>query len=128
MSRRILALAIVPLALLPLAACGDDDGGGDDRAAQGATTTAGPDAPDRIISLSPTATEMLFAIDAGAQVVAVDDQSNYPAEAPRTDLSGYTPNVEAIAGYDPDLVVLSDDIDDVVAKFDALDIDTLVLP
>ena len=41
----------------------------------------------------------------GKQVVAVDDQSNYPASAPRTKLSGFTPNVEAIAKYKPDLVV-----------------------
>jgi cobalamin transport system substrate-binding protein len=61
----------------------------------------------RIISLSPTATEDLFAIGAGKQVVAVDSQSNYPARAPRTSLSGYTPNVEAIANYHPDLVVIS---------------------
>jgi iron complex transport system substrate-binding protein len=61
----------------------------------------------RIISLSPTATEDLFAIGAGKQVVAVDNQSNYPKRAPRTGLSGYTPNVEAIANYHPDLVVIS---------------------
>src|SRR5688572_2691950 len=61
--------------------------------------------PVRIVSLSPSATEDLFAIGAGPQVVAVDDQSNYPARAPRTELSGFTPNVEAIAGYRPDLVV-----------------------
>ena len=65
--------------------------------------------PTRIVSLSPTATETLFAVGAGPQVAAVDDQSNYPAGAPRTKLSGYTPNVEAIAGYNPDLVVLSND-------------------
>ena len=53
--------------------------------------------PSRIVSLSPTATETLFAIGAGAQVVAVDDQSDYPKQAPHTSLSGYTPNVEAIA-------------------------------
>ncbi len=39
--------------------------------------------PSRIVSLSPTATEMLFAIGAGDQVMAVDDQSNYPPEALR---------------------------------------------
>ncbi|HEU5242823.1 MAG TPA: ABC transporter substrate-binding protein [Gaiellaceae bacterium] len=61
----------------------------------------------RIISLSPTVTEDLFAIGAGKQVVAVDNQSNYPKRAPRTTLSGYTPNVEAIAKYHPDLVVIS---------------------
>jgi iron complex transport system substrate-binding protein len=63
--------------------------------------------PQRIVSLSPTATEDLFAIGAGKQVVAVDNQSNYPASAPKTKLSGYTPNAEAIAAYNPDLVVLS---------------------
>lgn len=63
--------------------------------------------PSSIISLSPTATEMLFAVGAGNQVVAVDDQSNYPEEAPATDLSGFTPNLEAILSYHPDLVILS---------------------
>jgi iron complex transport system substrate-binding protein len=61
----------------------------------------------RIISLSPTVTEDLFAIGAGKQVVAVDQDSNYPARAPRTSLSGVTPNVEAIASYHPDLVFIS---------------------
>lgn len=65
--------------------------------------------PEAIVSLSPTATEMLFAIGAGPQVVAVDDQSDYPEEAPTTDLSGFTPNLEAILSYQPDLVVLSFD-------------------
>ena len=65
--------------------------------------------PTRIISLSPTATESLFAIGAGSQVVAVDDQSDYPKAAPKTTLSGFTPNVEAIAGYRPDLVVIAFD-------------------
>ncbi len=68
-----------------------------------------PKRPARIVSLSPTATETLFAIGAGSQVVAVDDQSDYPKSAPRTTLSGYTPNVESIAGYRPDLVVISFD-------------------
>ena len=63
--------------------------------------------PSRIVSLSPTMTEDLFAVGAGKQVVAVDDQSNYPKQAPRTALSGLTPNVEAISAYHPDLVVVS---------------------
>lgn len=63
--------------------------------------------PTRIISLSPTTTEMLYAIGAGHQVIAVDNDSNYPAGVPKTTLSGYTPNVEAIARYRPDLVVIS---------------------
>ena len=66
-------------------------------------------APTRIISLSPTATETLFAIGAGKQVVAVDDQSDFPKTAPKTSLSGFTPNVEAIVAYKPDLVIASYD-------------------
>jgi len=84
--------------------------------------------PRRIVSLSATATEMLFAIDAGAQVVAVDDQSNYPANAPMTKLSGFTPNVEAIAGYTPDLVVASDDIGGLVHGMQALHVPVLLEP
>ncbi len=68
-----------------------------------------PKRPSRIVSLSATATETLFAIGAGKQVIAVDDQSDYPKSAPRTTLSGFTPNVESIAGYRPDLVVISYD-------------------
>ena len=65
--------------------------------------------PKAIVSLSPTATEMLFAIGAGAQVIAVDDQSTFPADAPKTDLSGFKPNVEAIVAKHPDQVVIADD-------------------
>ena len=83
-------------------------------------------APHRIVSLSPTATETLFAIGAGKQVVAVDDQSDYPAQAPRTKLSGFTPNVEAIAGYRPDLVVVSYDPGGLVSGLRGLGIRVLV--
>lgn len=65
--------------------------------------------PTAIVSLSPSATEMLYAIGAGAQVKAVDSNSNYPAQAPRTKLSYFSPNVEAIAAERPDLVVVSND-------------------
>jgi len=84
--------------------------------------------PSRIVSLSPTATEDLFAIGAGKQVVAVDNQSNYPASAPHTKLSGYTPNAEAIAGYRPDLVVVSADLGHVVEALHELKIPVLVEP
>lgn len=82
--------------------------------------------PERIISLSPSATEILFAIGAGDQVVAADDFSNYPPNAPTTELSGYDPNIEAIAGYEPDLVVLANDIDEIEASLTALDIPVVI--
>jgi iron complex transport system substrate-binding protein len=82
--------------------------------------------PQRIVSLSPTATESLFAIGAGKEVVAVDELSDYPKRAPRTSLSGYSPNVEAIAGFRPDLVVLFGNVNDVVSGLRRLGIRVLI--
>ncbi|QBR93972.1 ABC transporter substrate-binding protein [Nocardioides euryhalodurans] len=84
--------------------------------------------PTSIVSLSPTATEMLWAVGAGDQVVAVDDQSDYPEDVPVTKLSGYQPNVEAILEYEPDLVIASDDTGDLVSGLDKARVPTLVLP
>jgi iron complex transport system substrate-binding protein len=85
-------------------------------------------APERIVSISPTATESLFAIGAGPQVVAVDDLSTYPVTAPVTGLSAFQPSVETIAAYDPDLVVLSFDPGDVLAGLRALSIPAILQP
>jgi iron complex transport system substrate-binding protein len=134
--------ALVPLLLLALvvAGCGQDgsSSGAAAPAGQGAAfpvtldTPAGKlvidQQPKRIVSLSPTATEMLFAIGAGGQVVAVDSNSNYPEEAPRTELSAYQPNLEAIAGHRPDLVVYSDDPGELAAGLGKLAIPALVQP
>jgi iron complex transport system substrate-binding protein len=84
--------------------------------------------PTRIVSLSASNTETLYAVGAGEQVVAVDDQSDYPEDAPKTDLSGLTPNVEAISNHDPDLVVISDDADNLVASLTAIDVPVLAVP
>lgn len=136
---------LAPLFAVALIAIGCASGGGVPRAASsspvvaGATTDSFPvtittDAgsvtlqkrPTVIISLSPTATEMLFAIGAGAQVKAVDDQSNYPVEAPVSKLSGFTPNIEAIAAYSPDLVVVSSDPGGLVRSLRQLGIPVVV--
>jgi len=84
--------------------------------------------PARIVSLSPSATEALYAVGAGEQVVAVDDQSTYPPEAPQTKLSGLTPSPEKIADHEPDLVVVNADVDNLTAALAKVDIATLVLP
>ena len=84
--------------------------------------------PSRIVSLSATATEDLYAVGAGKQVVAVDSYSTYPPQAPRTKLSGFDPNIEAIAKYRPDLVVVSDDTGHVVEQFGKLHIPVLIEP
>ncbi|TYB45038.1 ABC transporter substrate-binding protein [Actinomadura chibensis] len=126
-------------AVLAAGACGGDDGGsgkgatgGDGgktvtvQAANGAVKV--PANPKRIVSLSPTHTETLFAIGAGKQVVAADDYSNYPPEAPRTKLSGFKPNAEAVIAYKPDLVVVSDDLNGIVKALEKVKVPVLFEP
>ncbi|WP_433793016.1 ABC transporter substrate-binding protein [Actinoplanes sp. CA-252034] len=135
--KRLFTAAIAASALLLTGCAGDDPKPTVTPTASGAATAAYPvtvgtvtlaERPAKIISLSPTATEMLFAIGAGPQVTAVDDQSTYPAEAPKTDLSGFKPNAEAIAAKDPDLVVISGDADGIVAQLGKLSIPVFVSP
>jgi iron complex transport system substrate-binding protein len=71
---------------------------------------------------------MLFAVGAGEQVVAVDELSNHPADAPRTKLSGFKPNAEAVIGHSPDLVVLTNDSDGIVAALTKVKIPVLLEP
>jgi iron complex transport system substrate-binding protein len=139
--RRLTPVALLLTAGLVLTACGDDTAEGtesgaspSDEAAAFPVTVTGADGeltldaqPEAIVSLSATATEMLFAIGAGDQVEAVDDNSNYPEDVPTTDLSAFTPNAEAIAEYAPDLVVLSNDQNGIVDALDALEVPTLLL-
>jgi iron complex transport system substrate-binding protein len=141
-ARHPLLLLFVALALaLPLAACGGDNTGASATPSQSAAAADFPvtikaangkvtidKRPERIVSLSPTATEMLFAIGAGDQVIAAEENSNYPEEAPDTKLSGFEPNVEAIAAYDPDLVIASNEPGDLEASIEALDIPFLLQP
>ncbi len=133
------SIAALTALLLTAAACGDDSTStstSTDSMSSSATTTAAPapasdtiptaagDVPMAIISLSPTHTEMLFAIGAADQILAVDDQSNYPAEAldKPHELSGFEPNVEAIAALKPDLVVIADDGADLTGQLGKLGI------
>jgi iron complex transport system substrate-binding protein len=137
-------LALVAGFSLFAAACGSDDdaasapadsapveaGSDTTTPAVAPTTEAAPDssemdaAPERIVSLSPTHTEMLFAIGAGDRLVAVDEFSNFPAEALElpNELSGFEPNVEAIAAYEPDLVVIGGDFTGLGEQLDAIGI------
>src|SRR3954453_9904550 len=126
---RLRAAAAAAAALAALAGCsssgGDKPSGGSSSGAGSSvsrSTTAAafpvtlktgnggvtiPRKPTAIVSLSPTATEMLFAIGAGDEVKAVDKNSDYPADAPHTDLDAYQLNTEAVAGYRPDLIIAS---------------------
>jgi iron complex transport system substrate-binding protein len=138
MGRR-LVLLVVSVAVVAAACASDGEAG---RESTGPSTGAAfpvtlttsngditiDERPERIISLSPTATEMLFAIGADDQVIAVDDQSNFPPHAPTTELSGFEPNVEAIASYEPDLVVYSTEPGDLGSTLEGLGITTMLLP
>lgn len=136
------SLALLAVLALGASACSADSA--DDAAAQVATTlsenqpttsaldsppdesapaTSDSEYPTRIISLSPTATEMLWAIGAGDQVVAVDEFSYFPEGTPVTELSGWNPNIEAIASYEPDFVVTESPIE----GLDTIGAETLVL-
>jgi iron complex transport system substrate-binding protein len=124
---RVAAFAVTVALALTGCASSDDDG---NAPAPAETYSAGgvtlDKRPEKIISLSPTGTEMLFAIGAGKQVTAVDDQSTYPAEAPKSDLSGFQPNAEAVAARQPDLVVISNDINKIKDQLTALKIPVYV--
>ena len=122
MLRKIL---IPLLAAMAVAACGGVDSSTAMSGAPGVDRGTA-DGPARIVSISTVATEMLFAIGAGDQVVAVDSLSTFPADAPVTDLSGFEPNIEAILGFRPDLVVLSYDPGDVVAGLEAAGVESLL--
>ncbi len=146
-SMRRAAAALLTAALL-VAGCGDDDaattaGTPETTAVQTTTTTAEPtfpvtvaadngtvtidEEPTAILSLSPSITEMLYAVGAGDQVRAVDTSSSFPPEAPVTDLSGFRPNVEAIGALEPDLVFLARDRDDVVATLEGVGVTVVLL-
>ena len=101
MKRHLTAGLVVSLSLLAAACSSTEPESIPD------STDAEVEAPSAIISLSPTATEMLYAIGAGDAVIAVDDYSNYPPEAldKQPGISGYDPNVEAILALGADLIV-----------------------
>ena len=142
-TQRTLVGVIAGLALI-VAACGSDgDSASDDpvtteptgtdssepapAASDAPCDTGDPaDVPQRVISLSPTHTEIMFAIGAGDQLIAVDEYSNYPPEALELphELSGYEPNVEAIADYEPDLVLTGGDFTGLGEQLASIDIAT----
>ncbi len=66
-----------------------------------------PNNPQRIISMAPSVTEILYALDVEDRVVGVTDYCDYPSEASqKTSIGGFsTPNLEVIAELDPDLII-----------------------
>lgn len=69
---------------------------------------AAPASPTRIVSLVPSATEMLFAVGAGPRVVAVSSYDTYPAQVKKLPSVGalIDPDLERILSLKPDFVVI----------------------
>jgi len=137
MLRRRVSALVAGLAGVALGVVGCSSGTGSPQASSSAVGAAYPvtvgsvtldKQPSRIVSLGPTATEMLFAVGAGAQVTAVDDLSNFPANAPKSDLQAFKPSAEAIAAKNPDLVVLTNDTNKIVDQLTALKIPAFLVP
>jgi len=143
LTRRLPAFAIVAVLTTAAAGCGGThaSSSGGSSASASAATGAFPTMvmaangavhiskrPTAIVSLSPTATEMLYAIGAGHQVRAVDADSDYPPQAPRTKLSYFDPNVEALVADKPDLVVISNNSDSLAKRLAGYSIPVLELP
>ncbi len=87
--------------------------------------------PSCVVSLSPTATETLYAIGAGPEVQAVDKDSDYPTTGlPKKRIDSLNPSVEAVIGIcktsstnpstKPDLVIISYDANDIKEKLAAV--------
>jgi iron complex transport system substrate-binding protein len=128
-TRRVLLGSLVALTSL-LAACSSDTTDSSSASEAPISTDVDGEAPQRIVSLSPAHTEILFAVGAGDQVVAVDSMSNYPAEsaAVLTDISAYEPNVEAISALEPDLVIIGDDFSGLAEQLSAIGVASWVSP
>jgi len=124
--------ALVLAALLCFVAISCGRGGGAGSSAGGVSGPAGVGAPPRrIISLSPSATEILHGVGAFERVVAVSSYCDFPpqvASLPR--VGGWNnPNLEQIASLRPDLVVFADAQEPFIReKMEALGIKTLSVP
>ncbi len=137
------AIALAAAVLTALAGCGSTTAHASGTGATSAKTTSSAfpvtiaaangkvhvaTRPTSIISLSPSATEMLYAIGAGSQVTAVDQDSNYPPQAPRTSINPLSPNIESIVARKPSLVVVAYDAAALTKRLAAFSIPVLYLP
>ena len=129
----LLVAGLIALATLA-AACGDDDADAEDPAPaasafdrprtvedSGGTAITLDAPPTRIVSYSPGATEILFAIGAGDRVIATDEFSDFPAAAQALQKLAYSsPDPERALALDPDLVLMAGQQREQVEQFRGL--------
>jgi len=87
--------------------------------------------PERIISLSPSITEILYGIGAFDRVVAVSDYCEYPPEVEKLPRVGawMNTNIEQVASLEPDLIIMNDaQAPFIQDRLDALGLASLVVP
>lgn len=142
--RKTFVLAGLIAVLVLAAACGDDDGGTATPIATAtpAEASAYPltivddagveltfeEAPDAIVALAPSFVEVLFAVGAGDAIVAADENTDYPPEAESIPkISGFSPSVEGIVSFEPDLVLIFFDPGDLQSTLLALDVPVMFL-
>ncbi|MFP4170168.1 MAG: ABC transporter substrate-binding protein [Methanomassiliicoccales archaeon] len=93
--------------------------------------------PEKIVSAAPATTELLYSLGVGDRVVGVTDYCDYPTRMVEnktagniTSIGGYEePSMETIIDLDPDLVVLSGDVDfhqDIADTLDDMNIKSLI--
>ena len=85
--------------------------------------------PQRLVSLAPSNTEILFALGLGDKVVGVTDFCDYPEEAKAIEQVGtyFEPNIEIIFSLSPDLVLAITSLPEVIAKLEELGVPALIL-
>ena len=145
--RTVFVLASLVAVLVFAAACGDDDGGNDATPTTVATATATDvsaypltiiddagveltfeEAPDSIVALAPSFVEVLFAVGAGDAIVAADENTDFPPEAESIlKISGFSPSVEGIVSFEPDLVLIFFDPGDLQSSLISLGIPVMFL-
>ena len=130
---RACALVALLSVLVAVSSCGSGSGGGQ----IGSSTGGAPEPsaqdlrPRRIISLSPSATEILHGVGAFERVVAVSNYCEFPPEVAKLPRVGgwNNPNLEQIASLKPDLVVFAESQAPFIKdKLEALGIKTLSVP
>ncbi len=94
---RVSILLVLMLALLAVSACNEN-------------SEKAPKTPQKIVSLAPSNTEILFALGLGDRVVGVTDFDDYPPEATtKAKIGGFsTVNLEKVIALSPDLILATD--------------------
>lgn len=109
--KKIGALLMIAAMLASLAACGGKKGQEPDKAytvtLPDGTELAFEKAPERIVSMGPNITEMLYAVGAGDKLVGRTDYCDYPKEALSVESVGnfYSPDIEKIIELQPDVII-----------------------